>query len=46
MRLDRMNTWMNISEQDVAPYNAGPKESGLYDEVAAFWEGLQQEREG
>lgn len=43
-RLEKMNTWMNISEQDTAPYNAGPNDSGFNDDISKFWKESNEER--
>lgn len=39
-----MTTWMDIADQEVAPYHAALKDSGLEEDIAAFWMKLSEAR--
>jgi hypothetical protein len=39
-----MDTWMNIAEQEVVPYNAPLEQTGLPEDIRHFWVQLSEER--
>ena len=43
-RPERMDTWMNIAEQDVPPYNTPFEQTGLKEDIEKFWAHLSEER--
>lgn len=43
-RPERMENWMNIAEQNIAPYNVPLDQVGLAEDIQAFWAHLSEER--
>jgi len=43
-RPERMGTWMDIAEQEIPAYNADLEDSGMLEDIGAFWEHLSEER--
>jgi len=39
-----MGTWMDIAEQEIPAYNADLEDSGMLEDIGAFWEHLSEER--
>jgi hypothetical protein len=39
-----MDTWMNVAEQEIAPYNAPVEQTGLQEDIQSFWAHLSEER--
>lgn len=43
-RPERMDTWMSIAEQEIAPYDIEVEKMGLQEDITAFWQHLSEER--
>ena len=43
-RPEKMSAWMSIADQNVKPYTAELAETGLIEDMRAFWSQLSEER--
>ena len=43
-RPERMDTWMDLAEQQIMPYNVPVEQVGLLDDIRGFWTHLSEER--
>ena len=43
-RPERMDTWMNIATQEIEPYSVPLEQTGLQEDIQAFWTHLSEER--